>query len=205
MTVLNESSCRRGVAANRLFSADEARMIKRILNTLSVQEWDLPYTQVDRSDASGAWVIYIPKRNAISTDNYMFHVTAAQKLDANGEPALDGGDPVWKISANAGTAQPLFGTIQSITGLTDEEVTIGASDTALVYLTYEIYDTGTSSYTHAFETTLTVSTTFPTDSWHTKYFALATIDTNGSVLVGHEGAVYLPSPKSVVDVDEEAP
>jgi hypothetical protein len=43
-----------------MWTADEARMVKHILNNLTVKQWNLPSTEVER-DLSGDWTIWIPE------------------------------------------------------------------------------------------------------------------------------------------------
>ena len=61
MAELKEERCNKGVPLRSLWTASEARMVKHFLNTFEVRQWDFPYTQVDRRDTTGQWVIYIPR------------------------------------------------------------------------------------------------------------------------------------------------
>ena len=60
MHTLDETSCATGKPLRSLWTADEARMVKHILNNLTVKQWNLPSTEVER-DPSGDWTIWIPE------------------------------------------------------------------------------------------------------------------------------------------------
>lgn len=60
MHFLDETSCAKGKPLRTLWTADEARMVKHILNNLTVKQWNLPSTEVER-DLSGDWTIWIPE------------------------------------------------------------------------------------------------------------------------------------------------
>ncbi len=60
MHTLDEASCAKGKPLRSLWTADEARMVKHILNNLTVKQWNLPSTEVER-DLSGDWTIWIPE------------------------------------------------------------------------------------------------------------------------------------------------
>lgn len=60
MTALMESTCRPGAPVRDLWTAEEARLVKRVLNSLCVRMWNKPYCEVDRSDPGGEWSIFIP-------------------------------------------------------------------------------------------------------------------------------------------------
>ena len=60
MHTLDETSCAKGKPLRSLWTADEARMVKHILNNLTVKQWNLPSTEVER-DPSGDWTIWIPE------------------------------------------------------------------------------------------------------------------------------------------------
>lgn len=60
MHILDETSCAKGKPIRSLWTADEARMVKHILNNLTVKQWNLPSTEVER-DMSGDWTIWIPE------------------------------------------------------------------------------------------------------------------------------------------------
>ena len=63
MHTLDETSCAKGKPLRSLWTADEARMVKHILNNLTVKQWNLPSTEVER-DLSGDWTIWIPEGGA---------------------------------------------------------------------------------------------------------------------------------------------
>lgn len=60
MHFLDETSCAKGKPLRTLWTADEARLVKHILNNLTVKQWNLPSTEVER-DLSGDWTIWIPE------------------------------------------------------------------------------------------------------------------------------------------------
>ena len=60
MHTFDETSCAKGKPLRSLWTADEARMVKHILNNLTVKQWNLPSTEVER-DLSGDWTIWIPE------------------------------------------------------------------------------------------------------------------------------------------------
>ena len=66
MHFLDETSCAKGKPLRTLWTADEARMVKHILNNLTVKQWNLPSTEVER-DLSGDWTIWIPEGGAAAT------------------------------------------------------------------------------------------------------------------------------------------
>ena len=66
MHTLDETSCAKGKPLRTLWTADEARLVKRILNNLTVKQWNLPSTEVER-DLSGDWTIWIPEGGAAAT------------------------------------------------------------------------------------------------------------------------------------------
>lgn len=65
MHTLDETSCTKGKPLRSLWTADEARMVKHILNNLTVKQWNLPSTEVERNP-SGDWTIWIPEGGAAS-------------------------------------------------------------------------------------------------------------------------------------------
>lgn len=61
--VFDETKCTKGASIKAQWSAEEARLVKRILNNLSVRQWDHSYTEIER-EPSGDWIIWIPFGNA---------------------------------------------------------------------------------------------------------------------------------------------
>ena len=58
--VLDETTCRPRSPLRKMWTAGEARLVKHVLTNLEVRQWDRSYTEVDRSDPFGNWVIWIP-------------------------------------------------------------------------------------------------------------------------------------------------
>ena len=61
MTELNENRGRAGGSIKSLWTANEAKLVKRFLNTFQIRQWDFPYTYVDRSDPEGEWILNVPR------------------------------------------------------------------------------------------------------------------------------------------------
>lgn len=82
MHTLDETSCAKGKPLRSLWTADEARMVKHILNNLTVKQWNLPSTEVER-DLSGDWTIWIPEGGSGGTSAYRsyFRVINASTTD----------------------------------------------------------------------------------------------------------------------------
>jgi len=59
--VLDETTCRPRSPLRKMWTADEARLVKHVLTNLEVRQWDKSYTEVDRSDPFGNWIIWIPE------------------------------------------------------------------------------------------------------------------------------------------------
>ena len=73
MHFLDETSCAKGKPIRSLWTADEARMVKHILNNLTVKQWNLPSTEVER-DLSGDWTIWIPGGGAASWSGFVWYL-----------------------------------------------------------------------------------------------------------------------------------
>lgn len=85
MHILDETSCAKGKPIRSLWTADEARMVKHILNNLTVKQWNLPSTEVER-DMSGDWTIWIPSGSSVSSAmsySSYFRVINASTTDPN--------------------------------------------------------------------------------------------------------------------------
>lgn len=61
MTLLNTQTCKRGEPIHKMWTAAEAYLVKNFLNTFRVTTWNRVYTEIDRSDPDGSWVIRIPR------------------------------------------------------------------------------------------------------------------------------------------------
>jgi hypothetical protein len=81
MHILDETSCAKGKPIRSLWTADEARMVKHILNNLTVKQWNLPSTEVER-DMSGDWTIWIPSgSSSVMSYSSYFRVINASTTD----------------------------------------------------------------------------------------------------------------------------
>lgn len=77
MHLLDETSCTKGAPLRSLWTADEARMVKRILNNLTVRQRSIPSTEIER-DPDGNWTIWIPiGEGGASTYNGFFKLTVS--------------------------------------------------------------------------------------------------------------------------------
>lgn len=104
--MLDETTCTKGAPLRQLWTADEARMVKHILNNLTVKQWNLPSTEVER-DLSGDWTIWIPEGGGgAGTSAYRsyFRVINASTTDSD----------VCKIGVTSGgnTVSGICGTVK---------------------------------------------------------------------------------------------
>ncbi len=95
MHFLDETSCAKGKPIRSLWTADEARMVKHILNNLTVRQWNLPSTEVER-DLSGDWTIWIPGGGGGAWSGFVWYLGDLKwdfsKVDADPDgEALEGG------------------------------------------------------------------------------------------------------------------
>lgn len=120
------------------------------------------------------------------------------------------GDPPttdWFISVNGGTAQAMFGTITSVAGINGPEeagYSISPGTRAFVSLVYRI-TLSNGDVAHYFEDELDihVGSNPPQNTSDTFYFPVAIVESDGTVLQGHLGAVYLARPTNVVELNPE--
>ncbi len=132
----------------------------------------------------------------------MFTVTASLKPETTN---------TWSISTHPGTAQPLYGQVQIIPALDAAPAVIPDGGFAVVYATLLIYDQNVEDYVWEWAPTLSVTVAENAQDihnklpnvWHTKYQVIALISSSGEVSQGHEGAIVLPVPKSIVDLEPE--
>jgi hypothetical protein len=132
-----------------------------------------------------------------SPSNFMFTCTAV----------LDEHNQKWAISTLPGTAQPLYGQIQVIQALERHLVEIPTDGFALVYATLYIYKDGEYLWEWKEELDVValgnagdIKNVLP-KTWEKAYQSIAIIDHKGNVTQGHEGALVLPVPKSIVDLE----
>ena len=130
----------------------------------------------------------------------MFHATSVLR---------DSATNTWAISTRPGTAQPLYGKIQIIPPLDAVTVAIPDGGYAVVYATLFIYDQNVEDYVWEWAPTLSVTVAENAQDihnklpnvWHEKYQVIALVSSSGEVSQGHEGAIVLPVPKSIVDLE----
>ena len=103
----------------------------------------------------------------------------------------------WLLSVAGGTAQALFGTITSVNGVEDEPVSIPDGSRCYVSLRYKAAQNGEAL--HAFDSEPVIGTTPPANTATDYYFPVAIVESDGTVLQGHLGAVYLARPWNVVE------
>jgi hypothetical protein len=58
---LNTSPLRPGASIRSLWTSEEAYIVKNFIANFTVRPWKKSYAMVDRTDTTGAWVIYVPK------------------------------------------------------------------------------------------------------------------------------------------------
>jgi hypothetical protein len=61
MSRLDETRCRPGSPLNRMFTAGEAAVIKRFINSFQVRLWNGREPFVDRTNPYGEYTIYLPR------------------------------------------------------------------------------------------------------------------------------------------------
>jgi hypothetical protein len=130
----------------------------------------------------------------------MFHTTSVLR---------DSATNTWAISTRPGTAQPLYGHIQIIPPLDAVTVAIPDGGYAVVYATLLIYDQNVEDYVWEWRPTLSVTVAENAQDihnklpnvWQEKYQVIAIVSSSGEVSQGHEGAIVLPVPKSIVDLE----
>lgn len=132
MHTLDETSCAKGKPLRTLWTADEARMVKHILNNLTVKQWNLPSTEVER-DLSGDWTIWIPEggSGAAETD-YAWKISATEVFN-NGEPY---DPPKFDVTVLGGSAQVLGGAEVVFADKTFEAV----DDGSYIYIAYFVWN-----------------------------------------------------------------
>ncbi len=60
LNALDEDQCERGKPLSSMFTAQEAKLIKRFINSFRVRMWEGKYPFVDRDDPEGEYTIYLP-------------------------------------------------------------------------------------------------------------------------------------------------
>lgn len=91
MARLNERSCRSGAPLKQMFTADEAFVIKRFLNSFDVRMGGFREPFVDRSSPVGEYVIYLPRTSgtggvSFPWDKLAFGYALSAELDSSDEP-----------------------------------------------------------------------------------------------------------------------
>jgi hypothetical protein len=111
MGQLNTQNIRKNAPLKKLWSADEARTVKKFVRDLRVQTWNMPQTEVDYEKA----VIYIP--SAPDTVSPLY-VAVDSAVDGDSQKSYEGGtqdeerqyielrrvnsDGKWQINDNQG-------------------------------------------------------------------------------------------------------
>ena len=125
-----------------------------------------------------------------------FKVTA----EPDGDPPTND----YFVSMKGGTAQALFGSITFVEGVVEWANNIPSGERLFISLVYRVMSGG--EYVHAFDSQadFTVDTDPPESTADTFYFPIAVVESDGTVLQGHLGAVYLAKPWNVVELAPSA-
>jgi len=83
-TYLDEEACKQGAPLRTMITAEEARLMKGVLNRLEVRLWNGDTPWIDRLDPYGNWVIYIPSSEGISTHPWQFISSVPPTDDTSG-------------------------------------------------------------------------------------------------------------------------
>ena len=202
MHTLDETSCAKGKPLRSLWTADEARMVKHILNNLTVKQWNLPSTEVER-DPSGDWTIWIPEGGDTEGD-YAFKITATEELDGNGDPY---DPPKFTVNVLGGTAQTLGGTPY----VYDDEELSDVEEGWHIYVVYENLEPA-PSFTEYGEWRPGIKASSETDmavytAPHDLVFEIGRISKEyyRNVRQDHKGNIVMPAISNVVDIQTQLP
>lgn len=203
MHILDETSCAKGKPLRSLWTADEARMVKHILNNLTVKQWNLPSTEVER-DPSGNWTIWIPSGSSGSTGDYAFKLSATENMDGNGDPY---DPPQFTVNVLGGTAQTLGGTPY----IYDDEELVNVEEGWHIYVVYENLEPS-PSYTEYGEWRPGIKASSAADmanytAPHDLVFEIGRISKEyiGNVRQDHKGNIVMPAISNVVDIQTQLP
>ena len=203
MYTLDETSCAKGKPLRTLWTADEARLVKRILNNLTVKQWNLPSTEVER-DLSGDWTIWIPEGGGGSTGDYAFKLSATENMDGNGDPY---DPPQFTVNVLGGTAQTLGGTPY----IYDDEELANVEEGWHIYVVYENLEPS-PSYTEYGKWRPGIKASSAADmanytAPHDLVFEIGRISKEyiGNVRQDHKGNIVMPAISNVVDIQTQLP
>lgn len=111
----------------------------------------------------------------------------------------------WKVEMLGGTAQPMFGQPVSVASMKGDDAWVGdisPGNNLYISLEYNIIKNGNYSHTFEDEADFYVGSS-PRQNTESKcYFTIAIVDSDGDVLQGHLGAVFLARPLNAVDVED---
>jgi hypothetical protein len=200
---LDETSCAKGKPLRTLWTADEARLVKRILNNLTVKQWNLPSTEVER-DLSGDWTIWIPEGGGGTEGDYAFKLSATENMDENGDPY---DPPKFTVNVLGGTAQTLGGTPY----VYDDEELSDVEEGWHIYVVYENLEPA-PSFTEYGEWRPGIKASSETDmavytAPHDLVFEIGRISKEyiGNVRQDHKGNIVMPAISNVVDIQTQLP
>ena len=203
MHTLDETSCAKGKPLRSLWTADEARMVKHILNNLTVKQWNLPSTEVER-DLSGDWTIWIPEGGGGTEGDYAFKLSATEELDGNGDPY---DPPKFTVKVLGGTAQTLGGTPY----VYDDEELSDVEEGWHIYVVYENLEPA-PSFTEYGEWRPGIKASSKTDmadytAPHDLVFEIGRISKEyyRNVRQDHKGNIVMPAISNVVDIQTQLP
>lgn len=203
MHTLDETSCAKGKPLRSLWTADEARMVKHILNNLTVKQWNLPSTEVER-DLSGDWTIWIPEGGSGTEGDYAFKITATENMDGNGDPY---DPPRFTVNVLGGTAQTLGGTPY----VYDDEELSDVEEGWHIYVVYENLEPA-PSFTEYGEWRPGIKASSETDmadytAPHDLVFEIGRISKEyyRNVRQDHKGNIVMPAISNVVDIQTQLP
>ena len=203
MHTLDETSCAKGKPLRSLWTADEARMVKHILNNLTVKQWNLPSTEVER-DLSGDWTIWIPEGGGGTEGDYAFKITATENMDGNGDPY---DPPRFTVNVLGGTAQTLGGTPY----VYDDEELSDVEEGWHIYVVYENLEPA-PSFTEYGEWRPGIKASSETDmadytAPHDLVFEIGRISKEyyRNVRQDHKGNIVMPAISNVVDIQTQLP
>ena len=160
-----------------------------------------PSATVSVSTLSNGTTFAVRHATAAGGGNSVVQIQALNQFKVT---AVSDGPGDWLISANGGTAQAMFGTITSVSGFEEEQCSIGGDERVFVSLVYKIA-LSNGDVVHYFEDELDIhmDENPPQNTANTFYFPVAIVESDGTVLQGHLGAVYLARPTNVVELNPE--
>ena len=203
--VLDETTCRPRSPLRKMWTAGEARLVKHVLTNLEVRQWDRSYTEVDRSDPFGNWIIWIPEGGSGGTEgDYAFKLSATENMDENGDPY---DPPRFTVNVLGGTAQTLGGTPY----IYDDEELSDVEEGWHIYVVYENLEPA-PSFTEYGEWRPGIKASSKTDmadytAPHDLVFEIGRISKEyyRNVRQDHKGNIVMPAISNVVDIQTQLP